>query len=217
MWSAGPARRLPAGGRPQLLRPGFFLTRGQKVGLFGGSFDPAHDGHAHVAQTALRRLGLDKVIWLVSPQNPLKPRSADLKRRMDSARRFAHGPSMIVSDIESRLGSAYTIDTLRALKARFPDVHFVWIMGADNLSSLHHWRGWTQIMYEAPVAVIARPGSAIKSRLAPAAVRFSRYRLPSRQARLAPFTPVPAWLYMHAPLNFSSSSAIRAKDKQWSP
>ncbi len=217
MWSAGPARRLPAGGRPQLLRPGFFLTRGQKVGLFGGSFDPAHDGHAHVAQTALRRLGLDKVIWLVSPQNPLKPRSADLKHRMQSARRFARGPSMIVSDIESRLGSAYTIDTLRSLKARFASVHFVWIMGADNLSILHHWRGWTQIMHETPVAVIARPGAAIRSRLAPAAVRFTFYRRHSRQARLLPLTPAPAWLYMREPLNFSSSSAIRAKDKHGSP
>ncbi len=198
-----------------MLRPGFFLVRGQRIGLFGGSFDPDHDGHAHVAQTALRRLGLDRVIWLVSPQNPLKPRSADLKRRMDSARWFAHGRSMIVSDIESRLGSAYTIDTLRALKARFAGVHFVWIMGADNLSSLHRWRGWTQIMHEAPVAVIARPGSAIRSRLAPAAVRFAPYRRHSREARLLPLAPAPAWLYMRVPLNFSASSAIRAKDKHW--
>jgi nicotinate-nucleotide adenylyltransferase len=209
MWSAGPAPRLPVGGRPKVLRPGFFLMRGQKVGLFGGSFDPAHDGHAHVAQTALRRLGLDRVIWLVSPQNPLKPQSATLKKRMKSARRHAAGPSMIVSDVEKKIGSAYTIDTLRALKARFPGVHFVWIMGADNLSSLHRWRGWTQIMHEAPVAVIARPGSAIKSRLAPAAVRFARYRVHSRQARLLAGRAAPAWLYMRAPLNFSSSTAIR--------
>ena len=211
MWTAGPAPRLPVGGRPQLLRPGFFLARGQRIGLFGGSFDPAHIGHAHVAQTARRRLGLDKVIWLVSPQNPLKPRSTDLKKRMESAARFAQGPSMMVSGAETRIGSAYTIDTLRALKARFPGVHVVWIMGADNLSSLHHWRGWTQIVHEAPVAVIARPGSAIKSRLAPAAVRFSRFRLHSRQARGLALTPAPAWLYMRVPLNFSASSAIRAK------
>jgi nicotinate-nucleotide adenylyltransferase len=214
MWSAGPAPRLPAAGRPQVLRPGFALTRGQKVGLFGGSFDPAHDGHAHVAQTALRRLGLDRVIWLVSPQNPLKPQSADLKARMASAARQARGPSMIVSEVERKIGSAYTIDTLRALKARFPGVHFVWIMGADNLSCLHRWRGWTQILHAAPVAVIARPGSALKSRLAPAASRFSPYRLHSRQARLLAITPAPAWLYMREPFNFSSSSAIRAKSGQ---
>jgi nicotinate-nucleotide adenylyltransferase len=211
MWSAGPAPHLAIGGRPQLLRPGFVLARGQRIGLFGGTFDPAHDGHAHVAETALRRLGLNKIIWLVSPQNPLKPRSADLKQRMASAARFAHGPSMIVSDVESRIGSAYTIDTLRALKARFPGVYFVWIMGADNLSSLHHWRGWSQIVHEAPMAVIARPGSAIRSRLAPAAVRYAGRRLHSRQARRLALTPAPAWLYMREPLNFSSSSAIRAK------
>ena len=136
MWSAGPARRRPPGGRPALLRPGFLLMRGQVVGLFGGSFNPAHDGHAHVAETALKRLALDKVIWLVSPQNPLKSsaETAGLKQRMASAARFARGPSMIVSDVETAIGSQYTIDTLRALKARFPGVHFVWIMGADNLA-----------------------------------------------------------------------------------
>ena len=196
-----------------MLRPGFTLLPGQTVGLFGGSFDPAHDGHAHVAQTALRRLGLDRVIWLVSPQNPLKGahQAGSLKRRMASAARFAQGPAMIVSDVETRLGSIYTIDTLRALKARFPGVHFVWLMGADNLSSLHRWRGWTQILAEAPVAVIARPGAAIRSRFAPAAARFARYRLSSREARRLARTRPPAWLYMRAPLNFSSSTAIRAR------
>jgi nicotinate-nucleotide adenylyltransferase len=211
MWSAGSAPRAPPGGRPQLLRPGFFLMRGQAVGLFGGSFDPAHDGHAHVAETARRRLRLDRVIWLVSPQNPLKPQSSSLQGRLASARRFAAGPSMIVSDIEARLGSAYTIDTLRALRARFPGVRFVWIMGADNLQGLHRWRGWTQILQEAPVAVVARPHSALKSRLAPAAVRFAHRRLPSREAPLLAGRAPPAWLYMRAPLNFSSSTALRAQ------
>jgi nicotinate-nucleotide adenylyltransferase len=184
------------------------------VGLFGGSFDPAHDGHAHVARTALRRLGLDRVIWLVSPQNPLKPQPSSLAQRMASARRQARGPSMIVSDLESRVGSAYTIDTLRALKARFPGVRFVWIMGADNLQSLHRWRGWIQILGESPVAVVARPGSAIKSRLAPAAIRFAHRRLHSREAPLLARRAPPAWLYMRAPLNFSSSTAIRAQTQQ---
>ena len=211
MWSAGPARRLPPGGRPNMLRPGFFLAPGQTVGLFGGSFDPAHDGHAHVAEIARKRLGLDRIIWLVSPQNPLKPQSSSLKQRMKSARKVALGPTMIVSDVEARLGSPYTIDTLRALKARFPAVHFVWIMGADNLQSLHRWRGWTQILKEAPVAVIARPSAALKSRLAPAAQRFSGRRIPSREARLLARQTPPAWLYMRAPFNYSSSTAIRAQ------
>src|SRR5215472_9377677 len=168
MWSAGPARRLPVGGRPRALKAGFTLLPGMRVGLFGGSFNPAHEGHAHVAETARRRLGLDRVIWLVSPQNPLKPshETADLPERMESARRHARGPGMIVTDVETRLGSAYTIDTVRALKARFPGVHFVWIMAADSLASFHRWRGWTQILREAPVAVIARTLAGLKSRFA---------------------------------------------------
>jgi nicotinate-nucleotide adenylyltransferase len=213
MWSAGAAPRLPDAGRPAVLRLGFSLQPGQRVGLFGGSFNPAHDGHAHVAQTALRRLRLDRVIWLVSPQNPLKSsrETASLAERMASARGEASGPGMIVSDAETRIGSVYTIDTLRALKARFPGVKFVWIMGADNLQSLHRWRGWLQILREVPVAVIARPGAEVKSRSAPAARRFAYARLSSREApRLADHAP-PAWLYLRAPLNFASSTALRAR------
>jgi nicotinate-nucleotide adenylyltransferase len=118
---------------------------------------------------------------------------------------------MIISDAETRIGSQYTIDTLRVLKARFPGVKFVWIMGADNLSSLHRWRGWLQIMREVPVAVIARPGSQVASRFAPAARRFGWAQIPSRAARtLADHRP-PAWVYLHAPLNFASSTALRAR------
>ncbi len=214
MGSAGPAPRHPVGGHPALQKPGFWLAPGQTVGLFGGSFDPAHDGHQHVADTARRRLGLDRILWLVSPGNPLKGRPADLKRRVDSARRFARGPSMIVTDIEARLGSAYTIDTLRALKARFPGVNFVWLMGADNLNSLHRWRGWPQIMAEVPVAVIARPGAALKSRFSPAALRFARTRRRSEAASSLARTHAPAWLYLNAPLNFSSSTALRGGPPQ---
>src|SRR3954467_4188504 len=113
MWSAGPAARLADGGRPAALRLGFALPPGMRVGLYGGSFNPAHEGHAHVAETAKRRLNLDRVIWLVSPQNPLKRGQdpADLVDRMAGARALAKGPGMIVSDAESKLGSAYTIDT----------------------------------------------------------------------------------------------------------
>src|SRR6185503_8879796 len=137
MWFAGAARLIPRGGRLGGLRLGFTLAPGMRVGLYGGSFNPAHAGHAHVAETAMRRLGLDRVIWLVSPQNPLKPghETDALARRMGGARRYAQGASMVVSDAESRLGSQYTIDTLRALKARFPGVRFVWIMGADSLAA----------------------------------------------------------------------------------
>jgi nicotinate-nucleotide adenylyltransferase len=216
MWISGPAKRVSAAGRPGGLRPGFVLQRGMRVGLFGGSFNPAHDGHAHVAETALTRLRLDKVIWLVSPQNPLKNAadSASLAARLASARAQARGPRMIVSDVESRVGSHYTIDVLRILKARYPGVKFVWIMGGDNLNSLHSWRGWVNIMREMPVAVIARPGGAqLKSRSSPAVRRFAFARLSSREApRLADHAP-PAWLYLRAPLNFTSSTALRARFK----
>jgi nicotinate-nucleotide adenylyltransferase len=216
MWSAGPAPRLASGGRPQALKPGFALLPGMRVGLFGGSFNPAHEGHAHVAETARRRLGLDRVIWLVSPQNPLKPtdETADLGNRMASARSHARGPGMIVTDFETRLGSAYTIDTVRALKARFPDVRFVWIMGADSLASFHRWRGWTQILREVPVAVVSRPWIALRSRFSPAARRFARFRIPSAQARLLPAMQAPAWVFLRGPLNFQSSTHLRERMKR---
>jgi nicotinate-nucleotide adenylyltransferase len=116
---------------------------------------------------------------------------------------------MIVSDAETRIGSLYTIDTLRVLKARYPGVCFVWIMGADSLSSFHRWRGWTQIMREVPVAVIARPGTALKSRTSPAARRFGYARLPSAAAPTLPCRKPPAWVYLRGPLNFTSSTALR--------
>ncbi|MFI4936291.1 MAG: nicotinate-nucleotide adenylyltransferase [Caulobacterales bacterium] len=213
MWFAGPARRAPSAGRPRVLRLGFDLKPGMRVGLFGGSFNPAHEGHAHVAETALVRIGLDRVIWLVSPQNPLKPthETAALGRRIHAARRYAQGPAMIVSDAETRIGSFYTIDTLRVLKARYPAVRFVWIMGADSLAEFHRWRGWTQIMREAPVAVVARPWIALKSRLSPAAQRFAHARIPARAARTLPLRKPPAWVYLTGPLNFTSSTALRRK------
>ena len=216
---AGPAPR-NAGPRRGALRDGLDLTAGMKVGLFGGSFNPAHDGHAHVAETALRRLGLDRVVWLVSPQNPLKdPRhSAPLADRMASARIAADaavsGPSMIISDVETRIGTRWTIDTLRALVARHPGVRFVWLMGSDNLESFHRWRGWTDIMELMPVAVIARPDSMLESRAAPAAERYAAARHGAERARLLPYMAAPAWTYLTAPLNPRSSSAIRAAQQQ---
>jgi len=214
MWFAGPAARVPASGRPRVLRLGFDLKPGMRVGLFGGSFNPAHAGHAHVAETARRRLRLDRVIWLVSPQNPLKPtdETAALTRRVWGALRFAQGPSMIVSDAETKIGSFYTIDTLRVLKARHPGVCFVWIMGADSLASFHRWRGWTQIMGEVPVAVVSRPWVNLRSRFSPAAIRFANARLPARAARTLADRAPPAWVFLTEPLNFTSSTVLRRRE-----
>lgn len=213
MWFAGPARRAPVAGRPQALRLGFDLKRGMRVGLFGGSFNPAHEGHAHVAETARRRMGLDRVIWLISPQNPLKSNheTADLAERMAGARRLAHGPAMVISDAETKLGSAYTVDTIRSLKARYPGVKFVWIMGADSLASFHRWRGWTQIMREAPVAIVSRPWISLRSRFSPAAKRFARFRRPSMHAASLPGSKTPAWVFLRGPLNFQSSTILRER------
>ena len=210
-WGA-PARRVAVCGRPAGLRLGLTLAPGMRVGLFGGSFNPVHDGHAHVAEVALQRLGLDRLIWLVSPQNPLKTGqdTAPLAARMAGVQRLA-GRREIVSDLETRLGVAYTIDTVRILRARFPGVHFVWIMGSDNLASFHRWRGWTDLLRAVPVAVVSRPGALLQSRLGPAARRFPHGRLPSRESRLLPFLAPPAWTFLRGPLHTASSTAIRAK------
>ncbi|HEV7227878.1 nicotinate-nucleotide adenylyltransferase [Brevundimonas sp.] len=207
---AGPAPRA-FGPRPGALRDGLHLTSGMRVGLFGGSFNPAHDGHAHVAETALSRLGLDRVVWLVSPQNPLKDarETASLEDRMTSACAQARGPAMVVSDAETRMGTRWTVDTLRALRERHPGVRFVWLMGSDNLEGFDRWRGWTDIMRAVPVAVVARPGSLLESRAAPAARRFAFARVSSRKASLLPGMQAPAWTYLRAPLNAKSSTAIR--------
>jgi nicotinate-nucleotide adenylyltransferase len=216
MFSAGGARRVRPGGRPSALRLGFHLSPGMRVGLFGGSFNPVHDGHAHVAETARRRLGLDRVLWLVSPQNPLKSsaETADLATRMEGARRMARGPAMVVTDAETRLRVQYTIDTIRRLKARYPRVRFVWIMGADSLAGFHRWRGWTEIMREVPVAVISRPWAALRSRFSPATQRFAHGRIPSRRARLLAGSPAPRWAFLRAPLNFQSSTALRERQRR---
>ena len=121
---------------------------------------------------------------------------------------------MIVSDLETRLGSAYTIDTVRALQARFPRVKFVWIMGADSLAGFHRWRGWTQIMQSVPVAVVSRPWAALKARTSPAARRFRHARHPSRQAPILPLLKAPAWVYLRGPFNFASSTALRERQRR---
>jgi nicotinate-nucleotide adenylyltransferase len=214
MWFAGLApvcHTLRSGA----LRTGFHLERGMRIGLFGGSFNPAHDGHAHVAETARMRMGLDRIIWLVSPQNPLKSRdeTTPLAQRIAEIRPFV-GPRDIISDFETRINATYTLDTLRALKARYPGVHFVWIMGGDSLASFHRWRGWVQIAHMMPMAVVSRPGVLMKSRLSPAGQRFRRFRKPERTAKTLPGKKAPAWIYLKGPLHAASSTTIRAQRKR---
>jgi nicotinate-nucleotide adenylyltransferase len=181
-----------------------------RIGLFGGSFNPAHEGHAHAAETALKRLGLHRVWWLVTPQNPLKAArdSAPLATRMKSARQQARGRAMVVSDLESRWGTQFSIDLLKRLKRRFPGVHFVWVMGSDNLSTFHRWRNWREFAQAVPIAFVARPGALAKARYAPAARRLAAARRTGQPRTLSAMAP-PAWLWLSGPLNPHSSTALR--------
>ena len=186
---------------------------GPRIGLLGGSFNPAHEGHRHISLFALQRLRLDAVWWLVSPQNPLKPVEgmASLDERIASAESVARHPRIEVSDIESRMGTRYTADTLQALRRRYAKHRFVWIMGADNLIQLPRWRDWTEIVEMVPIAVFARPGYSQRSLFGAAAHRFRRNRLPDHAAASLADRKAPAWVFLHTPLHPASATEIRAK------
>jgi len=186
-------------------------TPGLRVGLLGGSFDPPHAGHAHITRWALRGFGLDRVWWLVSPGNPLKPDApADLARRMEAARALMRHPRVSVTDIEDRLGTRATAATLACLKRRYPGVRFVWLMGADNLAGFHRWGRWEDILAAVPVGVLGRPGAQLRAGLSPAAMRYARYRLPAAEARALPFMAPPAWCLLTGRMLDLSSTGLRA-------
>jgi len=180
---------------------------GQRIGLFGGSFNPAHSGHLHVAQTALTRLRLDWVWWIVARGNPLKSSHGDFETRLASARAIARSPRMKVLDIEARLGITYTADLIDAIKIRHRTDRFVWIMGSDNLANFHHWRDWQHIGQTLPIAIIARPGG--KAGNSPFERRFANARRPAHAATGLADAPAPAWTFINAPLNSQSSTALR--------
>ncbi len=188
----------------------------RSVGLLGGSFNPAHDGHRHIAEAALLALGLDEVWWLVSPQNPLKGTAgmADLTQRFASACQKATTGDppgrMRVTDIEGVLGTRFTAETLVKLRQAFPAIDFVWLMGADNLEQLPEWKNWQRIFRTVPVAIFDRAPYSTRALAGAAAVRFARHRLPEAAARsLVKATP-PAWIFVHSRLHSASASAIRA-------
>jgi nicotinate-nucleotide adenylyltransferase len=187
--------------------------RPRRVGLLGGSFNPAHGGHLHISLEALKRLDLDEVWWLVSPQNPLKPRAgmATLENRLAGARALARHPRIRVSDIERRLGTLYTADTLAALKRRFPRIRFVWLMGADNLIQIVRWERWRNIFELLPIAVFARPSYSLPSLSGPAARRYARRRIPLRDARRLADTAPPAWVFLPVRLDARSATDIRSR------
>lgn len=205
------------------MSPRLVALRGARVGLLGGSFNPAHKGHLHISLIALRRLGLREVWWLVSPQNPLKPAHgmASLDQRRATAEAVARHRRIRVTDIETRLGTRYTADTLPALKRRFPGVRFVWLMGADNLGQISAWQRWPEIFHTVPVAIFDRPfyaaqvyaarTHAFQALAGKAAIRFASWRLDARKAhRLAEQKP-PAWVFFRNRLHPASATSIRAQ------
>lgn len=185
---------------------------GMVIGLLGGSFDPAHRGHAHITREALKRFGLDEVWWLVTPGNPLKTRGpAPMATRMAAANAVMDHPRVRITDLESRMGTRFTAETLAHLRARYPSVRFVWLMGADNLTEFHHWDRWREIFGQVPIGVLARPGQRISARMSPAASQFERFRIRGREAaRLAVADP-PAWCFLNVPMLDISSTEIRAQ------
>jgi nicotinate-nucleotide adenylyltransferase len=193
------------------LRQGFpIAAKGMVIGLLGGSFDPAHEGHAHLTREAIARMGLDKVWWLVTPGNPLKARQpAPMAERVARAREVMPDPKVEITDLETRLGTRSTIDTLTKLKALYPGVHFVWLMGADNLVQFHKWNRWRDILRAVPVGVFARPGSGVAARMSVAARAFRVHQV-DRGETLRD-KPAPAWCFVNMPMNKASSSAIRAR------
>ena len=184
------------------IRPPGPVSDGLRIGLLGGSFDPAHGGHLYVSETARKALKLDYVWWLVSPGNPLKPDPAPLDVRVTRARLLMRGPHIVVSDIEARLHTRYTIDTAKALLRRFPHVRFVWLMGSDNLVPFSRWRRWQQIAALLPIAVVRRPGSVLASLHAPLTRRVGVARH---------LGAAPSLVMLDGPRSLESSTELRAE------
>ncbi len=187
-----------------------FAYSGQKIGLLGGSFDPPHQGHVKISLEALKRFRLDQIWWLVSPGNPLKDHGpAPLRDRLEASRNLISHPRIRITDIEARLGTRYTSDSLAALCRLRPQLRFVWLMGADNMDQLHLWQDWRTIMEMVPVGVLARPGARIPARTSRAARIYDFARIPGRQAGQLGAAPAPQWCFVNMPMSHLSSSAIR--------
>lgn len=193
------------------MRQGFPLaTKGMVVGLLGGSFDPAHEGHVHITREALKRLGLGQVWWLVTPGNPLKARQpAPLADRMAQARAVMRDPRVKITALEAQLGTRMTADTIDRLKALYPAVTFVWLMGADNLVQFHRWGRWRDILRSVAVGVLARPGSGVAARTSVAARAFRVHQVDRGENLRGRKAPV--WAFVNLPMNDASSTEIRAR------
>lgn len=191
--------------------------QGKRVGLLGGSFNPAHAGHRHISLEALKRLRLDAVWWLVSPQNPLKSQAdmASHKARLELAERVANHPHIYPTDIECLLRTRFTIDTIRSLQKLHPTTHFIWLMGDDNLAQFHYWKQWPALAQEVPIAVMQRPGYSKARWASPARARLDRFVHSEQQARLWPKWRLPALVCLVQPGRSISSTALRGQNPFW--
>jgi len=198
---------------PSRIVPGANLWRGCRIGLLGGSFNPPHGGHLHISRLALKRLALDSLWWLVSPQNPLKAATgmAPFESRLAAARERAAGRRIMVTDIERRLGTRFTVDTVGALQASFPGTRFVWLMGADNLMQIPRWHRWAELFENVPIAIFDRPAYAREALAGKAAERFRDYRIGEDQASGLANRAAPAWLFARIRTHPASSSEIRRR------
>ena len=196
---------------PRHPMPGVPSDTRRRIGLLGGSFNPAHEGHRHVSLEALKLLGLDEVWWLVSPQNPLKSDDGmePLASRLPRAKQLARHPRIRVAAPELLLDTRYTLDTVKALSRLYPQAHFVWLMGADILPQLVQWEGWRRLFATIPIAAFARPGWSYAALLSAAPQAFARYRLSADRARLLAALRPPAWCFIPSRLDAHSATAIR--------
>jgi nicotinate-nucleotide adenylyltransferase len=182
-----------------------------RIGLFGGSFDPPHSGHVHVAETAMKRLQLDQVWWFPTPGNPLKEAPSDYEARFDAVQDLTQqNRAFRVSNIEQQAEVRYTFDLVGLMRNHCAHADLVWIMGGDSLMTFHYWKDWEKLAASVPIAVVARPGFEIAARFSPFAKRFRQHRLAGNAARILPQQKAPAWAYLTAPLNPISSTALRA-------
>ena len=187
-----------------------------RIGLFGGTFDPPHEAHLGACLLAMKRLGLDRVWWVVTPANPLKDTRGltPLDQRIRAIEAFAHHPRINVTGFEAVIGTRYTFDTIAFLKTRCPDVHFVWIMGADNLRSFHRWQKWRGIAKLVPLAVVDRLGPSLYASAGVAGQALARWRLPESAAKSLPGRKPPAWIYLHGLKSPLSSTELRQKKRK---
>ncbi|NQY40345.1 MAG: nicotinate (nicotinamide) nucleotide adenylyltransferase [Henriciella sp.] len=181
-----------------------------RIGMFGGSFDPPHSGHLHVASTAMKRLQLDAVWWFPTPGNPLKEAPSDYEERFAAVQVLTkRNRDFRVSNIEKQAGLRYTYDLVRLMRQHCPHADLVWIMGGDSLMTFHYWKDWEKLAESIPIAVIARPGFELASRFSLFAKKMRRHRLANNAASILPQQKAPAWVYVPAPLDPISSTALR--------